>query len=66
MSVKVIFRKNTVELPSGLTVRQVLSQLGLNPESHLVVCEGELLTEDTMLRDEKVVKIVAVISGGSS
>ena len=51
-------------LEYGPAKRRALKQLGLSPESHLVVRDGQLLTENDALRNGEVVKLVAVISGG--
>ena len=51
-------------MPAGITVRKAIQQAGLNPESVLPTRGGELVTEDTMLKDGDVIKLVAVISGG--
>lgn len=47
-----------------MTARAAIKKVGLNPEAVLVVRGGELVTDDTILRDGDEVKLVAVISGG--
>ncbi len=64
MGAKLILRKKEYEVPAGITVRNAIQQAGLNPESVLPTRGGELVTEDTMLKDGDVIKLVAVISGG--
>jgi sulfur carrier protein ThiS len=41
-----------------------LEKIGVPAESVLPTREGELLTEDEILKDGDVIKLVAVISGG--
>ena len=66
MAIKLILRKKEYELEGKtLKVKQALQQLDLSPEAYLLVRNGELLNENDVLRDGDVVKIVAVISGGS-
>lgn len=66
MAIKLILRKKEYELEGKtLKVKQALQQLELSPEAYLLVRDGELLNENDVLRDGDVVKIVAVISGGS-
>ncbi len=63
--IKLKYRKQEWELEGNLTVRQAIEQVGLNPEAVLAVRDGQLLTEDTRLRDGDQVRLVAVISGGA-
>lgn len=64
MPVTLILRKKEYTVEGTITVKEALKQLGLSPESHLVVRDGRLLTENDALRNGEVVKLVAVISGG--
>ena len=45
-------------------VDQLLKRLELNPESHLVIVNGELVTGDPRLHEGDAVEIVSAISGG--
>lgn len=64
MPVTLILRKKEYTVEGTITVKEALKQLGLSPESHLVLRDGELLNENDVLRNGEVVKLVAVISGG--
>ena len=64
MPVTLILRKKEYTVEGTITVKDALKQLGLSSESHLVVRDGQLLTENDALRNGEVVKLVAVISGG--
>ena len=67
MAIKFILRKKEYELEGNtITVKEALRQLDLSPEAHLLVREGDLLNENDMVRDGDVIKIVAVISGGTA
>jgi len=66
MNVTLIYRNKTYEVPAGMTVRDAIKKVGLQPETVLAVVDGKLITDDTILKEEmKKVKLVAVISGGS-
>jgi len=62
---KIIYRNKVWELPGGMTARYAIEKVGLNPEEVLVIRNGDLVTDDTILKDEDEVKLVAVISGGA-
>jgi sulfur carrier protein len=53
-----------VEVKGPKRVKDLLTELGLLPESVLVVRGDDLVTEDDTLRDEDRVEIRPVISGG--
>ena len=60
-----IHRRKEHLLPAGISVRKALEMLGVSPESHLVVHNGKLITEDVILQAGDVIRLVPVISGGS-
>jgi sulfur carrier protein len=62
--IKVKYRKQEWELEGKFSVRQAITEVGLNPETVLAVRNGELITEDTRLQDGDEIRLVAVISGG--
>ncbi len=66
-TIKLKYRNQEYEVPAGMTVRDAIKKVGLQPETILAVVDGKLLTDDVILRVEmKTVKLVAVISGGQS
>lgn len=60
----VIFRDKQWNLRGGMTVRDAILKVGLDPEAVLALREGVLINEETILADEDVVKLVAIVSGG--
>jgi sulfur carrier protein ThiS len=64
MTARVIFRKYEYEINHGMTVRKALQKLSIEPDSVLVTRDGELLTDDEILKEYDVIKLVPVISGG--
>jgi sulfur carrier protein ThiS len=64
MTVKFILRQHEFELKHGMTVRKALQKLGIEPDSVLATRNGELLTDDEILKENDVIKLVPVISGG--
>ena len=61
---KLILRKQEYLVEGTITVKEALKRLDLSIESHLVVRDGQLLTENDVLRNGETVKIVSAISGG--
>jgi sulfur carrier protein len=57
-------RRRTVEVAGPKRVDQVLRELSLSGESHLVVRGSEVLTRDEMLGDTDEIEILSAISGG--
>lgn len=45
-------------------MKELLRDLNLVQEAHLVIRGDDLVTEDEMLKDEDVVEVRPVISGG--
>ncbi len=64
MSARLILREKEFEAKPGSTVRHALEKAGILPESVLATRNGELITDDEILKDGEVIKLVAVISGG--
>ena len=64
---KVVLRnpRREFELPAPRTVEQLLRHLDVVPESVLVIRNDTLVTRDESLRDEDVVEIRPVVSGGA-
>ncbi len=61
---KLIFRDKTWELRGGMTVRDAILKVGLDPEAVLAIRNGLLINEETITEDDDVIKLVAVVSGG--
>jgi tRNA-5-methyluridine54 2-sulfurtransferase len=65
MKVKLRNPDRVEEVPGPAPVFRVLEQLGLNPETVLVIHEQTLVTKDHLLPDDAEVEIRSVISGGA-
>ncbi|HZS32276.1 MAG TPA: thiamine biosynthesis protein ThiS [Methylomirabilota bacterium] len=63
---KVILRNQAreVDVRGRRRVREVLAELGVLPETVLVIRGHELLTADEVVADEDVLELRPVISGG--
>lgn len=64
MPVKLILRDKEYEVKAGMALLDALKKCGIIPESIIATRDGELITEDEILKDGEAVKLVAVISGG--
>ncbi|MBI3538592.1 MAG: MoaD/ThiS family protein [Chloroflexi bacterium] len=62
---QIIFRDKKWDLRGNTTARDAIKKIGIEPESVLVVVNGQLKTDDVILKEEDQVKLVAVVSGGS-
>jgi sulfur carrier protein ThiS len=61
---KIVYRDREWELRGGMTARAAVKKLELDPEAILVIRNGKLVTDDTLLEGADEVKLIAVISGG--
>jgi sulfur carrier protein len=65
MTVKLILREKEYEVRPGMTLLSALEKSNVVPESVIATRDGEMILEDEILKDGDVIKLVAVISGGS-
>jgi sulfur carrier protein ThiS len=65
MTVKLILRGKEYEVKPGMTLQDSLKKIGILPEGVIATCDGVMILEDEILKDGEVVKLIAVISGGS-
>lgn len=65
MPVKLILRNKEYEVKPGMMLLDALKKIGVVPESVIATRDGEMILDDEILKDGDVVKLVAVISGGS-
>jgi sulfur carrier protein ThiS len=63
--VKLILRTKEYEVKAGMTLLSALEKSNIIPESVIATRNGEIILEDEILKDGEVIKLVAVISGGS-
>lgn len=64
MHIQLSHPSRTVELKGPKKAKDVLRELNLVMEAHLVIRGDELVTEDELLSDGDQVEIRPVISGG--
>ncbi len=62
--IEIVFRTKKFEVKDNITARDALKKIGVEPEGVLVVVNGQLTTDDVVLRAGDKVKLVAVVSGG--
>lgn len=65
MAVKLILRKKEYEVQPGMTLMSALEIIEVQPEAVIAVRDGEMITEDEILQDGDVIRLVSVISGGA-
>jgi sulfur carrier protein len=66
--VKVVLRnpRREIEIDGPRAVNQLLDELGLNREAHLVIRNGTLVPGDARLGEDDVVEVRPVVSGGAA
>lgn len=65
MEVRLRNPDRTVEVSGPKKVADVLRELGIVPESVLVIRDGTLLTRDETVGDEDIIEVRPVLSGGA-
>lgn len=63
--VKLILRNKEYEVKPGMTLLSALEKISVIPESVIATRNGEMILDDEILKDGEVIKLIAVISGGS-
>jgi sulfur carrier protein ThiS len=66
MPVKLILRDNEYEVKPGMMLLDALRKINIVPESVIATREGEMILDDEILKDGDEIRLIAVISGGSS
>ena len=56
--------RKELELEGKRRVSALFRELGLNPESYLVIRDGTLLTRDDLIGEDDTVELLSAISGG--
>jgi sulfur carrier protein ThiS len=64
MTVAILYRDQVLEVRSGMTVRAALLKLEISPQSVLATRNGELITDDEIIRKDDQIRLIPVISGG--
>jgi sulfur carrier protein ThiS len=64
MSVLLTLRDKEYTVRPGMTVRSALKKVGIQPESVIPTRDGQLITDDEILRDGEHIRLISVISGG--
>jgi len=58
------FRDQEFEVRAGMTIRDALLKINIQPDAVLITRNGELITDDEILHEGDEIKLIAVISGG--
>jgi sulfur carrier protein ThiS len=62
--VTVIIRNQQQELPPEIPLKEALDLLGFSSETHMALREGEILSENEVLKDGDKVRLIPIMSGG--
>lgn len=63
-SVRICLRDKEYRVKAGISVHHALKKIDVDPQAVLATKDGELITDDIILRAGDVIKLIAVISGG--
>lgn len=62
--IKVTYKDSEWEVPGNITIRELMTDLDLNPQSVLALRDGKLVSNETRLGSEGKITLISVISGG--
>ena len=62
--VRIILRQKEYEVRPGMTLRDALRQCQIIPDTVLATRQGELLTDDEILKDGDEIRLISVFSAG--
>ena len=62
---KIIYRDKEWDVRAGMTVRDAIIKIGLEPDEMLAIRNGVLINEETLVAEDDVIKLIGVISGGA-
>ena len=60
----VLLKNKTYEVRSGIPLHKVFKQLDLPLNAYLAIRNGELITEDELIKKGDQIELMSVISGG--
>jgi sulfur carrier protein ThiS len=63
-SITIILKDKTYPMHAGIPLHKALRILDLTANAHLALRDGQLITEDEMLKNGDRIQLIAVISGG--
>ena len=66
MSAILKFRKQEIEIRSGITVRDAMLKLNFEPDAVIPTRDGELIPYDDLIGEGETIRLVTVTSGGRS
>lgn len=66
MIAKLILRDKEYEVKPGMTLLDALKKINVTPESVIATRDGEMITDDEIVRSGDAIKLIAVISGGGA
>ena len=64
MTVTIIKRKEEYKVRPGMTLWDALKKINVQPESVLATRDGTIITEDEILKDNQIIQLIDVVSGG--
>lgn len=64
--ISVTYRDQHWDIPGPIVVRELIERVGLTPATVLAVRQGQLVLDSVVLEDDEAIRLIAVITGGSS
>jgi sulfur carrier protein len=58
------FEKETKEIDFCGKIKELLKRQNINPETVVVLKNGEVISEDERIKDEDELELISVVSGG--
>jgi sulfur carrier protein ThiS len=65
MVAKIIYRDKEYIVKHGMDLHITLAKLSILPDTVLPTRDGELITDDEIIQENEIIKLIPVISGGN-
>lgn len=64
MTAMIIHKKKEYKIQPGMTIQSAMEKLNILPESVIPIHKGELISNNRIIKEGDIIRLITVISGG--